>query len=125
MTGWPVETVNDPTSRVFIATYTKRFGEPPKMGSVVGHATITAIAAGIAKSGSVETEAMADGFKGVQFPTPFGPAMWRAQDNQGTLGTYVGRTTVKNGRGMMVDWRYEDGADNMPSDEEVRKMRPV
>ena len=123
VTGWPVESVADPTSRGFIDAYTKRFGEAPKMGSVVGHATITAIAAGIAKSGSVDTEAMADGFKGAGFPTPFGPAMWRAQDNQGTLGTYVGRTTVKNGRGMMTDWRYVDGANAMPSDAEVREMR--
>lgn len=123
VTGWPVESVADPTSRGFIDAYTKRFGEAPKMGSVVGHATITAIAAGIAKSGSVDTEAMADGFKGAGFPTPFGPAMWRAQDNQGTLGTYVGRTTVKNGRGMMTAWRYVDGANAMPSDAEVREMR--
>ncbi len=125
VTGWPIETVTDPTNRAFIDAYTKRFNEAPKMGSVVGHATITAIAAGIAKSGSVETEAMADGFKGARFPTPFGPAIWRHQDNQGTLGTFVGRTTVKNGRGQMVDWRYVDGADAMPSDDEVRRLRPA
>jgi branched-chain amino acid transport system substrate-binding protein len=123
VTGWPVESVTDPTSRGFIDAYTRRFGEAPKMGSVVGHATITAIAAGIAKSGSVETEAMADGFKGAGFPTPFGPAVWRAQDNQGTLGTYVGRTALRGGKGVMVDWRYVDGARAMPSDAEVREMR--
>ena len=33
------------------------------MGSVVGYAMIRAIAAGIAKSGSVDTEKMADGYK--------------------------------------------------------------
>ncbi len=124
VTGWPVESVSDPTSKAFIDAYRARFGEMPKMGSVVGHATITAIAAGIAKSGSVETEAMADGFKGAGFPTPFGPAVWRAQDNQGTLGTYVGRTALKGGKGVMVDWRYVDGAAAMPSDEEVRRLRP-
>ncbi len=125
VTGWPVEAVTDATSRAFIDAYTTRFAKPPKMGSVVGHATITAIAAGIAKSGSVDTEAMADGFKGARFATPFGPATWRAQDNQGTLGTYVGRTAMKGGKGVMVDWRYVDGADAMPSDEEVRKLRPA
>ena len=125
VTGWPVEAVTDATSRAFIDAYTTRFAKAPKMGSVVGHATITAIAAGIAKSGSVDTEAMADGFKGARFATPFGPAYWRAQDNQGTLGTYVGRTAMKGGKGIMVDWRYVDGADAMPSDEEVRKLRPA
>ncbi len=125
VTGWPVESVTDASNAGFIAAYRAKFGEAPKMGSVVGHATITAIAAGIAKSGSVDTEAMADGFKGAKFPTPFGEAYWRAQDNQGTLGTYVGRTAVKGGKGVMVDWRYVDGAKAMPTDEDVRKMRPA
>ena len=123
VTGWPVESVTDASNKGFIDAYRAKFGEAPKMGSVVGHATITAIAAGIAKSGSVETEAMADGFKGARFPTPFGEAYWRAQDNQGTLGTYVGRTAVKGGRGVMVDWRYADGASAMPSDAEVAQLR--
>lgn len=125
VTGYPVESVSDPTNRAFIKAYVAKFNEPPKMGSVVGHALITAIAAGIAKSGSVETEAMADGFKGASFPTPFGPAKWREIDNQGTLGTFVGRTALKDGRGVMVDWRYVDGATVMPSDAEVRKLRPA
>ena len=125
VTGWPVESVTDAANKSFIDAYKAKFNEMPKMGSVVGHAAITAIAGGIAKSGSVETEAMADGFKGAAFPTPFGPAMWRAQDNQGTLGTYVGRTALRAGKGVMVDWRYVDGAAAMPSDEEVRKLRPA
>ena len=125
VTGWPVESVTDANNKGFIEAYRAKFNEMPKMGSVVGHATITAIAAGIAKTGSVDTEAMADGFKGAGFPTPFGPALWRAQDNQGTLGTYVGRTAMRNGRGIMVDWRYVDGAAAMPTDEEVRKLRPA
>lgn len=125
VTGYPVESVTDPTNRAFIEAYRAKFNEAPKMGSVVGHALITSIAAGIAKSGSVDTEAMADGFKGASFPTPFGPAKWREIDNQGTLGTFVGRTALKDGRGVMVDWRYVDGATVMPSDAEVRKLRPA
>lgn len=125
VTGWPVESVTDPTSRAFIDAYKAKFNAMPKMGSVVGHATITAIAAGIAKTGSLDTEAMADGFKGAGFPTPFGPAIWRPQDNQSTLGTYVGRTAVRGGKGVMIDWRYVDGAAAMPSDAEVKRMRPA
>jgi hypothetical protein len=26
---------------------------------------------------------------------------------------------------MMVDWRYDDGGKFLPSDDEVRKMRPA
>jgi branched-chain amino acid transport system substrate-binding protein len=32
---------------------------------------------------------------------------------------------VRDGRGVMVDWRYVDGASVMPSDAEVRKLRPA
>ena len=49
--------------------------------------------------------------------------MWRAIDHQSTLGTYVGRTALKDGRGMMVDWRYVNGAAALPDDAMVQKLR--
>lgn len=125
VTGYPVTSVTDPTNTAFIAAYRARFNELPKMGSVVGHALITSIVAGILKSGSVETEAMASGFPGTSFVTPFGKAMWRSQDHQSTLGTYVGRTALRDGKGAMVDWRYVDGASALPSDEMVKTLRPA
>jgi branched-chain amino acid transport system substrate-binding protein len=125
VTGYPVDSVTDPANTKFIAAYKDRFKELPKMGSVVGYALIHAIVAGIAKSGSVDTEKMADGFGGAGFDTPFGKAVWRAIDHQSTLGTYVGKTALKNGKPTMVDWRYVDGSTALPSDEEVRKMRPA
>ena len=124
VTGYPVDSVTDPANKAFIEAYKARFNEMPKMGSVVGHALISSIVAGIAQTGSVETEAMADGFAGASFETPFGKASWRAQDHQGTLGTYVGRTAMQDGKGRMVNWRYVDGSAALPSDEEVRKLRP-
>jgi branched-chain amino acid transport system substrate-binding protein len=39
------------------------------------------------------------------------------------MGAYVGRTALKDGRGIMVNWRYADGADYMPSDAEVKALR--
>lgn len=124
VTGYPVDSVSDPANKAFIEAYKARFNELPKMGSIVGHALVTAIVAGIAKSGSVETEKMADGFAGATFATPFGPASWRGLDHQGTLGTYVGKTALKGGKGTMVNWRYVDGANALPPDDEVRKLRP-
>jgi branched-chain amino acid transport system substrate-binding protein len=123
VTGYP-DDVSDPRNRGFVKAYTTRFGEPPRMGSVIGYSTITAIAAGISRSRSAETEAMADGFAGAEFDTPFGRAGWRAIDHQSTLGTFVGRTALKDGRGIMVDWRYVDGITVLPPDNEVRSLRP-
>ena len=125
VTGYPVTSLTDPANKAFIDAYRAKYNELPKMGSVVGAALIASIVAGIAKSGNVETEAMCDGFPGASFATPFGQAMWRGIDHQSTLGTYVGKTAVKDGHGMMVDWRYVSGADALPSDADVRKMRPA
>jgi branched-chain amino acid transport system substrate-binding protein len=125
VTGYPVDSVSDPANKAFIEAYRARFNETPKMGSVVGHALISSIVAGIAKAGSTDTEKMADAFPGTGFETPFGHVVWRAQDHQSTLGTYVGKTALKDGKGVMVDWRYVDGAAALPSDEEVKKLRPA
>jgi len=95
------------------------------MGSVVGYALINAIVAGIKQTGSLDTEKLADGFGGTSFATPFGGATWRALDHQSTLGTYVGKTALKDGHGTMVDWRYVDGAAALPPDAQVRKLRPA
>jgi len=124
VTGYPGEAVDTQANKSFIAAYRKKFNEVPKMGSVVGYAFIRAVEAGLRKSGGTDTEKMADDFAGARFSTPFGDASFRALDHQGTLGTFVGRTALSNGKGVMTGWRYADGANYLPSDTEVRKMRP-
>jgi branched-chain amino acid transport system substrate-binding protein len=57
--------------------------------------------------------------------TPFGPITYRAQDNQSTMGAFVGVTAVKDGKGVMTSYRYIDGASVQPSDAEVKKLRPA
>ena len=55
----------------------------------------------------------------------FGPVTFRAVDQQSTFGAFVGRLDLKGERGVMVDWRYADGKDYMPSDAAVKKRRPA
>jgi len=124
VTGYPGEAVDTPANRSFIAAYRAQHGEMPKMGSVVGYAFIRAVEAGLRKTGSTETEKMADGFAGATFETPFGAAYFRTQDHQSTLGTFVGKTALRNGKGAMIDWHYADGAKYLPGDDEVKKLRP-
>ena len=57
--------------------------------------------------------------------TPVGKVTYRAIDHQSTMGAYVGKTKLEDGKGVMVDWTYLDGADYLPSDEEVKKLRPA
>ena len=126
VTGYPVAADTSPANAKFVEAYKAKFNELPRMGSVVGYALIQSIAAGIARAGSTDTHAMADkGFPGASFTTPIGDATWRAIDHQSTLGTFVGRTALKDGKGVMVDWHYVDGAKALPPDDEVRRMRPA
>jgi branched-chain amino acid transport system substrate-binding protein len=41
------------------------------------------------------------------------------------MGAYVGKIALKDGKGTMSDFKYVDGASVMPSDEEVKKLRPA
>jgi branched-chain amino acid transport system substrate-binding protein len=67
---------------------------------------------------------MIEAAKGIEVATPFGPITYRAADHQSTMGAYVGRTAVEDGKGVMVDYQYKDGADYLPSEDEAMKLRP-
>ncbi|PZQ73595.1 MAG: ABC transporter substrate-binding protein [Variovorax paradoxus] len=123
VTGYPYANIDTPEHKAFIAAYQKKYNDYPRLNSVVGYATVKALAAGIQKAGSTDTEKLIAAFKGLEFGTPFGQAVFRPQDNQSTMGIYVGRTEVKDGRGVMPAGTYLDGAKLQPSDEQVRKLR--
>ena len=62
-------------------------------------------------------------FRGLRFNTPFGSAVFRSQDHQSTMGAFLGRTKNEGGKGVMVDYRYIDGASVQPIDADVKKLR--
>src|SRR4029450_6067771 len=80
-------------------------------------------AAAIANAGSTDTEKLLAAMNGLTFESPFGPISFRPLDHQSTMGAFVGRTAVKDGKGVMVDWRYVSGKDALPADDEVKRMR--
>jgi branched-chain amino acid transport system substrate-binding protein len=125
VTGYPWNGINTPEHRTFLAAYQKRFNDYPRLGSVVGYAMIRSVAAGVAKAGGTETDKLVAAFRGLQVDTPFGRITYRPEDNQSTLGAFVGRTKNEGGKGVMVDYRYLDGANFLPSAAEVRKLRPA
>jgi branched-chain amino acid transport system substrate-binding protein len=61
---------------------------------------------------------------GLEHMTPFGKITYRALDHQSTMGAYVGKIGLKDGKGVMVDWRYEPGEKHLPPDDVVKKRRP-
>jgi branched-chain amino acid transport system substrate-binding protein len=122
-TGYPWYDIKTPEHTAFLDAYQKKFKDYPRLGSVVGYSAIHSLAEGIAKAKSTDADALAAAFKGLGVSTPFGPIYYRPQDNQSTMGAYVGTLAVKNGKGVMVDHRYFDGKDYQPPDEEVKKLR--
>jgi branched-chain amino acid transport system substrate-binding protein len=124
VTGYPWYSIKSAEHDKFVTAYQKRWKEYPRAGSVVGYATMMSVAAAITKAKSSETEALIAAFKNLAVDTPFGKITYRAQDNQSTLGAYVGYTAVNQGRGVMKNFKYVDGASVMPADAEVKKLRP-
>ena len=125
VTGYPWYGIDTPEHKSFFIAYHKKYSDYPRLGSVVGYTTIKALAAGLKKANSTDTEKMITAFRGLAFESPFGKVTFRAQDHQSTMGAYVGRTTLRGGKGEMKDYKYYDGAKYFPSDDEVRKMRPA
>ena len=125
VTGYPWYGIQTPEHKAFYDAYNAKYKDYPRLGSVVGYSAIKSLAEGMKKAKSTETEKMIAAFKGLSVMTPFGPAIYRTQDNQSTMGTYVGRTKNDNGKGVMVDYRYLDGAKFQPSDADVKKLRPA
>jgi branched-chain amino acid transport system substrate-binding protein len=124
VTGYPWYGIETPEHRKFLAAYQKRWNDYPRAGSVVGYVTVMAAVAAIAKAGSLDSEKLVEAMKDLRIGTPFGNIVFRALDHQSTLGAYVGRTGLKDGKGVMTSWTYSDGARFLPPDAEVRKLRP-
>jgi branched-chain amino acid transport system substrate-binding protein len=125
VTGYPWDQIDTPEHASFAANYYKKFNENPKVGSVVGYATMQAIFAAIKKANSTDNEKLVLAMRGLKFSTPFGPAEFRALDQQSTMGAFVGTLDQRGGKGTMVKWRYADGKMYMPKDDYVRSRRPA
>jgi branched-chain amino acid transport system substrate-binding protein len=124
VTGYPHDQLETPAHAAFRDAYRRRWNDHPRLGSVVGYDTLRAIAAMLRRASGPGTDAMIEAMRGLKFDAVFGEIEFRAIDHQSTMGAFVGRTVLRNGRGAMADWRYADGRNHLPSDEVVRQLRP-
>ncbi|MBN9424961.1 MAG: ABC transporter substrate-binding protein, partial [Burkholderiales bacterium] len=125
VTGYPWYAIDTPEHKRFLDAYQKRWNDYPRVGSIVGYTSMISIAAAVRRAGSVDTEKLIAAFRGLRVESPFGPISYRPEDHQATMGAYVGVTTVRDGKGVMKDFRYIDGASVLPSAEQTRKLRPA
>jgi branched-chain amino acid transport system substrate-binding protein len=124
VTGYPWYSIKSPEHDAFLKAYQAKYNDYPRLGSIVGYQTIKSAAAILAKANSTDPEKLIAAAEGLSVPSPFGEITFRKIDHQSTLGAYVGKTAVKDGKGVMVDSVYRKGSDYLPSDAEVEKLRP-
>ena len=125
VTGYPWYAIDTPQHQRFRDAYQKKFSDYPRLGSVVGYSAVKTAAAALQRAGSTDTDKLVGAMQDLRVDTPFGAVTYRALDHQSTMGAYVGRTDVRDGKGVMVDWRYADGKDYLPPDDVVRRLRPA
>ncbi|WP_225771004.1 ABC transporter substrate-binding protein [Inquilinus sp. Marseille-Q2685] len=125
VTGYPWYAIKSPEHDAFLKAYQAKYDDYPRLGSIVGYTTMKSIAAILAKAGSADPDKMIAAAEGIGVDSPFGPITFRKIDHQSTLGAFVGKTTVEDGKGVMTDFQYRDGANYLPSDAEVAKLRPA
>lgn len=123
VTGYPWYAIDTPAHDKFLKAYQTKFDDYPRLGSIVGYATMKSVAAILENAKSTDVDDLIAAGEGVKVDTPLGPITYRAADHQSTLGAFVGRTDVKDGKGVMVDFSYKDGADYLPDEAETKKLR--
>ncbi|MDB2421379.1 ABC transporter substrate-binding protein [Paracoccaceae bacterium] len=124
VTGYPWYDFKSGPNKDFVDSYQTRWDTHPGIGSLVGYMTVQSVVAVLEKAGSTDSEAIRVAFADLGVETPVGPITFRAIDHQSTMGAFVGKTTLRDGGGVMVDWSYKMGSDYLPSDAEVMKLRP-
>ena len=125
VTGYPWYAIDTPAHKRFLDAYRAKFNDYPRQGSVVGYSVVMSAAAAIRKAKSTDNAKLIAAMANLVVETPFGTIRYRAIDHQSTMGAYVGRLAIKDGKGVMVDAKYADGADYLPSDDWVRAHRPA
>lgn len=123
VTGYPWSGINTLEHKAFLSAYQAKYHDYPRLGSVVGYTMIEALAAGLKRAGSAQSDKLVDAFSGLSLTSPFGRVVFRGQDHQSTMGAFVGRIQQEGGKGVMVDYHYIDGSAVQPSNDEIKKLR--
>ncbi|HLZ06518.1 MAG TPA: ABC transporter substrate-binding protein [Bradyrhizobium sp.] len=119
VTGYPPSEIKTPAHDAFLKAYVGRFKEQPNIGALIGYINTLVLAKAIETAGSTKTDDLIKATEHLKVDTPLGPIAFRAIDHQSTMGVYIGKLAVRDGQGVMTDWRYVDGADYQPADKDV------
>jgi len=123
VTGYPWEQVETPAHKAFVDAYRARFNDTPRKGSLLGYVTVQVVANLLNTANTLDNEKLVDALADLRTETVVGPVVMRGLDHQGTMGTWVGETTLRGRQGAMRNARYADGANYLFPEAEVRAAR--
>jgi branched-chain amino acid transport system substrate-binding protein len=97
--------VQTPEHKAFYLAYHRKYNDHPRLGSVVGYSMIHALAVGIGKAKSTETEKLIAAFSGMtsvlskrcRIFRPTVPAHWCADHSLRVSGDMTKRSTGRTG----------------------------
>src|SRR5438874_10380016 len=124
VTGYPWYDVKMPEHEAFLKANQAKYYDYTRIVTFMGYQTMKSAAAILAKAKSTAPEKLIAAAEGLSVSSPFGEITFRKIDHQSTMGAFVGKTALKDGKGIMVDSSYRKGADYLPSDAEIAKLRP-
>lgn len=125
VTGYPWYAIGTPEHKAFLDAYQQLHKDYPRLGSIVGYSTVMSIAALLKGTDDTSAEGLIKGMKDLKVSTPFGDIVYRGADHQSTMGAFVGKTAIKDGKGVMVDVVFKKGADYLPPEADAAKLRPA
>ncbi|ASU39399.1 ABC transporter substrate-binding protein [Herbaspirillum sp. meg3] len=123
--GYPTDQIATAEHQRFREAYLKRYNEKPHQAAIFGYSTIMALVGGIKKAGSTDSDKLVIAMRGLSMDSPVGPIVFRSQDQQSSMGAFVGTLVYKDGRSPSSDWRYLDGIRYMPDETYVKGRRPA
>ncbi|NND64805.1 MAG: ABC transporter substrate-binding protein, partial [Gammaproteobacteria bacterium] len=121
--GYPTDLDETHPGGRFAARFNKRFGLLPDRTAAEAYTAIYFTKAAIEKAGRVDREAFITTLPGMSLDTPFGNLHVREKDLQVEIACWFGKTNVKDGKGVFVDYEWVDAEQYFPSDEEIAAMR--
>src|SRR5262245_52101729 len=123
VTGYPWDQITEPKHKAFIEAYRAKFSDPPRLGSFLGYCVGYMLRDLIEKAGATDTEKLIATLQDFKFMSVAGPVVVRALDHQSTMGAWVGETAKVGKAGSMRHWQYEDGANYLFPEAEVKAAR--
>lgn len=109
VTGYPVAAIEDGPHKDFVDAYSRKYNAPPALASLNGYMMLYLIKQLVEEADAFETQKLISELQDFTADTIIGGITVRASDHQGSMGAWVGKVALVDGKPVMTDWSYLDG----------------